>query len=277
MKDLALQLTREAGDQKLHSLREYLQDYILFLMQKVGMSELLYFVGGTALRFLYRIRRYSEDLDFSAGEGYRASDLSTFIKKIDNNLEKAGYLCTFKIKDVYTVQKVIIGFRELLYELNLTHRKEQKLNIHIEIDLSPPKGWSGKKTIVDINQPVVLQHYDLPSLFAGKLHALLMRKYTKGRDIYDLFWYRIKHKELLPNFTLLNNAILQTRPDFVEVTKDNWLEILGERIGSLDWQIVENDVLPFLEFKDDSLNFTRENLLMLLGGSKREKEEIGTR
>lgn len=264
MKDIALQITREAKGEKLHALREYVQNYILFLMQKLGMSSLLYFVGGTALRFLYRIRRYSEDLDFSAAEDWNASDLSNFMKKITNQLEKSGYSCAINIKERHGMQKAIIGFIGLLYEAGLTHRKEQKLNIHLEIDLNPPKGWIGTKTIVDLHLPVVLQHYDLASLFAGKCHAVLMRVYTKGRDVYDLFWYRTKYKDLLPNFELLNNALQQTQKGFIKVTPDNWLEILGQRIRSLKWKTLEDDVLPFLEFQDDLLSFTQENLLMLL-------------
>jgi len=264
VKDIALQVTGEAKGEKLHVLREYVQNYILFLMQKLGMSSSLYFVGGTALRFLYRIRRYSEDLDFSAAEDWNASDLSIFIKKITNQLEKSGYSCTINIKERHGVQKAVIGFIGLLYEAGLTHRKEQKLNIHLEIDLNPPQGWIGTKTIIDLYLPVVLQHYDLASLFAGKCHAVLMRVYTKGRDIYDLFWYRTKYKDLLPNFELLNNALQQTQKGFIKVTPGNWLEILAQRIRSLKWKTLEDDVLPFLEFQDDLLSFTQENLLMLL-------------
>jgi predicted nucleotidyltransferase component of viral defense system len=266
VKDIALQAAAEAKDHKLHTLREYLQNYLLFLMQKLGMSVSLYFVGGTALRFLYHIRRYSEDMDFSAGKDWVPSDLSGFAKKISNHLEKAGYFFTLKVKQVRTVRKIQIGFIGLLYEAGLTHRKEQKLNIHIDVDSNPPGGWNGQKTIVDLHLPVVLQHYDLPSLFAGKLHALLMRSYTKGRDVYDLFWYRTKHRGLLPNFLLLNNALHQSQGDFVKITAENWLEILARRIRALDWKSVENDVLPFLEFRDDLLTFKQENLLMLLEG-----------
>jgi hypothetical protein len=63
---------------------------------------------------------------------------------------------------------------------------------------------------------------------------------------------------------LLNNALHQTQGDFIEVNEDNWLEILGQRVRALDWKAVENDVLPFLEFRDDLLSFTQENLVMLL-------------
>jgi len=146
-------------------------------MQKVGVNTSLYFVGGTALRFLHRIRRYSEDLD-------------------------------------------------LLYEAGLTLQESQKLPIAIEVDTNPPPGWKEEKTIVDVHLPVLLQHYDLPSLFAAKLAAVLTRAYTKGRDIYDLFWYRTKRKELFPNFTFLNNALSQKRKNQIWLHEQNWLEIL---------------------------------------------------
>ncbi len=264
MKEIALQIAREAKGQKLNALREYLQNYILFLMQKAGMSGSLYFVGGTALRFLYRIRRYSEDLDFSASGGWLAGDFSRFMNKVEEQLEKAGYVCVVKTDSEKVVQKARIGFGGLLYEAGLSHRKEHRLSVHIDIDINPPAGWVGEKTIVDVHMPVVLQHYDLSSMYAGKLHAVLLREYVKGRDLYDLFWYRTRQKELLPNYTLLNNAIAQGMEGFVAVTRDNWLEILEGRVRGLDWKVVENDVLPFLEFRDDLETFTHENLLRCL-------------
>lgn len=264
MKDIALQLAGEAGGDKLNTLREYLQNYILFLMQKIGMSGFLYFVGGTALRFLYRIRRYSEDLDFSAGNDWEPGKLPVFIAKMDKHLKKAGYSSVIKANEAGTVQRIVVGFTGLLYELGLSHRREQNLNIHIEIDLNPPEAWSGRKTLVDLHMPVVIQHYDLPSLFAGKMHALLMRNYTKGRDVYDLFWYRSKQRELRPNFPMLNNAIQQTHPGGVVVTEENWLLLLAEKMGKVDWNLVTGDVIPFIEFRDDLLSFTLENLSVLL-------------
>ena len=267
MKEIALQITaasRNGGEKKLNLLREYLQNYTLFIMQKVGMSASLYFVGGTALRFLYRIRRYSEDLDFSASGDWAPGAFPGLLKKIESQLVKAGYDCTFKVKSNRIVQKLIIGFSGLLYEAGLSHRRDQNLSIHIEIDINPPDGWQGERTIVDIHLPVVIRHYNPASLFAGKLHAVLKRKYTKGRDIYDLFWYRTKHKDLLPNFELLNNALAQGGEDFIKVGKENWLELLAGKIRRLDWESIKNDVLPFLEYRDDLLTFTKENLLLVL-------------
>lgn len=264
MKDIALQLASEAKNGKLNIMREYIQNYILFLMQKTGMSGYLYFVEGTALRFLYRIRRYSEDLDFSAGNDWNSKKLQELAKQMENYLKKAGYSCSLKTKGTKVVQRIVIGFSDLLYELGLSPRREQKLNIHIEIDLNPPEAWIGTKSIIDLHMPVIIQHYDLSSLFAGKMHALLMRQYIKGRDVYDLFWYRSKQRDLLPNLPMLNNAIQQTHPGYLEVTEKNWLQLLKKKIEALEWKTVEKDVLPFLEFRDDLLSFTQETLLVLL-------------
>jgi len=263
MKEIALQIASEAKGQKLNILREYLHNYILFLMQKARMSSSLYFVGGTALRFLYSIRRYSEDLVFSAGEGWSPSDFSAHIKKIKNDLEKAGYSFTFHMKEEKTVQRAMIRFAEILYEVGLTRQKARKLPIHIEIDINPPTGWRGEKTIVDVHLPVLLQHYDLPSMFAAKLTTVLTRPYTKGRDLYDIFWFWSKWKGMLPNFRLLNNAIAQKQDGFTRLNEDNWLEIMHEKIQSLKWKEVENDISPFLESRDDLMTFTQENLLLL--------------
>ena len=264
MKEIALQTARRAGDQKLNVLREYLQNYLLFLSQKSEMNMHLFFVGGTALRFLYGIRRYSEDLDFSAGMSWRPSKISFYADKMSKDLEKAGYTFSLHLKVEKTVQRFIVRFHDLLYEIELTSQRNQKLPINIEIDVNPPAGWVGEKTIVDVHLPVLVQHYDKSSLLAAKLSALLTRPYTKGRDIYDIFWFRTQWKEISPKFRLLNNALAQKRKDFERLNKDNWLETVRKKIEDLKWKEVENDVIPFLEFGDERLAFTQENLLLSL-------------
>jgi len=124
-------------------------------------------------------------------------------------------------------------------------------------------GWRGEKTIVEPYLLVLLQHYDLPSMFAAKLAAVLTWPYTKGRDVYDIFWFRSKWKEMSPNYRLLNNAIGQKQDEFTRLNEDNWLEIIHKKIQSLKWKDVKNDVSPFLEFRGDLLTFTQENLLLL--------------
>lgn len=264
MKDIALQIARESKGRQRHVLREYLQNYLLFLMQKTKMNESLYFVGGTALRFLYGIRRYSEDLDFTARKEWMSSHLQLFTDKIDRELERAGYDITMSLKDDKTVQRMMVRFAGLLYELGLSGRKNENISIHLEVDLNPPLGWKEERTVVNIHLPVLIRHYDLPSAFAGKLAAILLRSYTKGRDIFDLFWFRSRWRNLKPNLTLLNNALRQQRSKLEQLEEGNWLRVVRSKIEALDWRDVEEDVLSFLEAEDDLITFSRDSILTLL-------------
>ena len=263
MRDIALQVARESKRGERNVLREYLQNYILLLMQKTKMNESLYFVGGTALRFLYGIRRYSEDLDFTAGQRWVESDLKLFTSKISRELERAGYDVTINSKDQKTVQRMIIRFAGLLEALGQVGLKEQKFSIHVEIDINPPSGWKEERTIVNIHHPVLIRHYDLPSAFAGKLAAVLLRPYSKGRDVFDLFWFRSRWRSLRPNLVLLNNALKQQRSRFEPLRKDTWISAVRSKIEALDWDSVKDDVTPFLESEDDLTAFSHDALLTL--------------
>lgn len=264
MRDIALQIARESKGDPRHALREYLQNYLLFLMQKTKMTESLFFVGGTALRFLYGIRRYSEDLDFTAGKGWVIASSKHFMRKIDRELERAGYDMTISSKDDKTVQRMMFRFAGLLFELGFSGRRNENFSIHLEIDLNPPLGWKEERSVVNIYLPVLVRHYDLPSAFAGKLAAILLRPYTKGRDIFDLFWFKSRWPDLKPNLTLLNNALKQQRSGLELLEEGNWLAVVRREIESLDWRSVEEDVLPFLESEDDLITFSRDAILTLL-------------
>ena len=264
MKDIALQTARQSKGNERQVLREYLQNYLLFLMQKTKLDDSLLFVGGTALRFLYRIRRYSEDLDFTAKPSWDAAQEKLFSPTLERELMRAGYESSTTLKTTKTVKRIKVGFSGLLYELGLSGRKEEKTSIHIEIDSNPPSGWKEEGTIVNLHLPVLIKHYDLSSAFAGKLAAVLLRPYTKGRDIYDLFWFRSKWPGLTPNLTLLSNAIAQQQPGFEPIQEDNWLRTVRGKVESLDWISVIDDIAPFLEDQDDFIVFTRDAVLSLL-------------
>lgn len=109
-----------------------------------------------------------------------------------------------------------------------------------------------------------IQHYDQSSLFAGKLHAILMRTYAKGRDIYDLVWYLSDRHWPEPNLELLNHALDQTEWQGPCVTSHNWKMFVQQRIDQLDWSVVLPDVQPFLERPEDQALLTKDTLTHLL-------------
>jgi hypothetical protein len=109
----------------------------------------------------------------------------------------------------------------------------------------------------------VVRRHDLPSLMAGKIHALLTRAYPKGRDWFDLVWYLSKRPPVAPNLVLLQNALDQTEGSGA-VDGSGWSELLLDRPESLDMSALAIDVRPFLERPDDVRYLTIEHLRTLL-------------
>jgi predicted nucleotidyltransferase component of viral defense system len=244
-------------EEKLNKTRELLQLLVLKIIFDRGYFNNIVFTGGTALRIIYDLKRFSEDLDFSLTEkkGYSFVALAETLK---NDLEKYGLAVEMPAKDAKTVNAGMIKFPGILNELGLASNRHQKLAVKLEVDTNPPHGGKTMLTPVTSSYIFVVNHFDLPSLFATKLHACFFRKYAKGRDYYDLIWYL--GKKVKPNFVLLNNAIRQTQGDHQEVSPLNINEMLQQRISKLDLAVLKNDVERFLEDKNE-LHLFDKNIL----------------
>ena len=264
MKDRALQLISEAPQgQRRNVLREYVQAHVLYSLQSARAFERIAFVGGTALRFLYGLHRYSEDLDFSLehAEGYSFGRL---LDGVESDLANAGFDVTIHPHEGEPVNSAFVRLPGLLYEAGLSPHRTEKLSVKIEIDTRPPAGATTTATLINRHFLVALLHYDIPSLMAGKLHALLARPYTKGRDIYDLLWYLSLPDGADPNIHLLQNALDQTGWNGPQVRAENWREVITDKIVGLDFAKIADDVGPFLERPEDRALLTREIVLSAL-------------
>lgn len=237
---------------------------ILGVLQRVGAMIPLAFQGGTALRLLYAIPRYSEDLDFALEREPSQYDLRAYVRAIRAELTAEGYTVTLKVKEARVVHNAFIGFVGLLHELGLSPHRTEVLSVKIEVDTKPPTGAVLTTSIVRRHITLRLQHHDRASLLAGKLHALLQRSYPKGRDIYDLFWYLSDPDWPAPNLTLLNNALRQTGYTGETLRAQTWREVVGRRLRTLHWDRVLADVLPFLEPGVETGLLTRENVIQVL-------------
>ena len=144
-------------------------------------------------------------------------------------------------------------------------RTTQNLSVKVEIDTRPPAGATIQRTLVTRHFTFVICHYDLPSLMAGKLHALLTRGYPKGRDWYDLIWYRSRRPpgQLEPNGQFLQNALDQTQGVGTYRAAD-WRTLLAARLADLDTRELARDVRPFLERPEDAALLDRANLEAIL-------------
>ncbi len=247
-----------------HVVREVLQAKVLASLQRAGAMIPLAFHGGTSLRFLYSIDRFSEDLDFALERPGRGYDFHAYLRAVRADLQREGYTVDVRANDRKVVHSAFVRFRGLLYELGLSPHETEKLAIKIEIDTRPPAGAVLETTVVRRHVTLQLQHHDRSSLLAGKVHAVLQRTYTKGRDLYDLLWYLNDPGWPAPNLAMLNNALAQSEWDGPELAGGNWGEILGQRVGALDWGKVTGDVRPFVESPSELEILTQENLLSAL-------------
>ena len=269
MKDYCLELAaaQKSSTAQYNAMREYLQAYALRIMHNRGVFQSTAFVGGTALRFLYDLPRFSEDLDFSL---HKNSDLLfvDLMAVIKQELILAGYEAKVDYKETKVVQSAFVKFEGLMYEAKLSPMKSQKFSIKIEIDTNPPKGAVLKTQIVNKFFPMAFLSYDLPSLLAGKIHALLNRRYTKGRDYFDIAWYLSRFKTMAPNFKLLHNALTQTGYTKKMPTQNDWRNYLSKVVEKTDWKAVRKDIDNFLENPKDMDIFTKENVLKIIGTDK---------
>lgn len=266
MKEQALSLARAAADRghALNVLREYLQALTLRSLHESEAFQCLVFVGGTALRFLHGLPRFSEDLDFSlvSPAGYAGHD---WMAKLKRDLTFAGFTPEIAWNDRKTVHTGWIRLRGLLHDAGLSPLADEKLAIKVEIDTRPPAGGHCERRIVTRHLSYLLQYHDPSSLMAGKLHAVLTRRYAKGRDWYDLIWYLSQRPPIAPNLTLLQNALDQTQ-GADSIDSGRWLELVRARLLMVDVKALIDDVGPFLERPADAALITRENLLGLLEG-----------
>jgi len=266
MKDYCLELAaQKSGAAKYNIMREYLQAYVLRIMHDHGAFQTAAFVGGTALRFLYDLPRFSEDLDFSL-HGKPHQPFADLMRTIKQELTAAGYQVDISYNDAKTVQSAFIKFEGLMYEAGISPMKTQKFSVKIDIDTNPPQGAVLMTRVVNKFFPIAFLSHDLPSLFSGKIGALLSRKYTKGRDFFDLAWYVSRFKTVSPNLTFLQNGLTQMQFKKDMPTEENWREYLAHVVEEADWKLVYQDVAPFLENPKDMEVFTKENVLTLIRG-----------
>ncbi len=242
-------------------LAEFLQHLLLQSLYRHGAFKNLVFTGGTALRVLYRTHRYSEDLDFSLvrREGFKFPAL---LKKLQGDLSMQQLYFDFYPKEEKAVAKADVRFPGLLKELGISPLKDQKLTVKVEVDKNPPRG--GATEIALVTSPVSYQVrvFDLPSLFATKLHALFFRRYVKGRDYYDLLWFL--GKNVKPNLPLLNNAIRQTEGKGQEIKEGRWKHRLIGHLESVDFAMVRSEVERFLPDRGELRFLNPQSLQSLL-------------
>lgn len=205
--------TCKTQDDAVNALREILQQIALLGLWRGKFFEHAAFYGGTALRVLYGLDRYSEDLDFSLLESSDTFTLDAYGSALRREIGSFGFEVSFEVRRKTAATAIESAFlkantlRQLIVIQAMTSALpgNQALKIKLEVDTEPPPGFLTESRPVLLPTPFAVRVYSRPDLFAGKMHALLCRKWksrTKGRDWYDLVWYaghypqvRLRHLE----------------------------------------------------------------------------------
>jgi hypothetical protein len=235
-----------------HAIKEILQDIALYGLWRTGFFDLAAFQGGTSLRILYAMNRFSEDLDFILKIPDPEFTWSAYLDGMTDCFAEFGIQSEVlnKGRMGQRIKKALIKDNSICNQLNLSFFRgnpAQKHKIKLEIDVSPPGGSNFEYRYLDFPLDFEVCHQDLSSNFSLKIHALLCRPYQKGRDWYDFSWY-VK-QDVQPNFSHLQAALYQWGPwEHQELKIDmQWLQKrLMEKIDQINWQNAAADVERFL-------------------------------
>lgn len=254
-----------------NALKEILQEIILNALSEANFFQEAVFHGGSCLRIVYNLPRFSEDLDFILKQVNLNFRWAPYQQAIIDVCQQYGISPEIKDKSKAgaVVQKMFIKDNSIgkILELSFKYYPQKKLSIKLEIDINPPLGSNTEMKFLDFPLDFPIEIQDLPSNFANKSHALLCRNYDKGRDWYDFLWY-VK-QEIVPNFQLLSNAINQQGSwagQQIQVTPQWYIEQLAAKIKTINWEAAKKEISPFLQQREKktlklwSIDFFMEKL-----------------
>ena len=261
----------------LHAAREIVQEIALLGLWRSGFFEHAAFYGGTALRIFHGLNRFSEDLDFSLVEEHNAVRLESALSSVETELaawgfsfeaetkasgERTGIESAF-LKGNTRINMLSVGVPD---ELNRHFLHNQKIKIKLELDTTPPPFASTELNTHLLPTPFHVRLYDLPSLFAGKLHAVLFRNWKsriKGRDFYDFVWY--VSRKIPVNLPHLEARIRQSgHQKNEELDLTTLRSLLEERIATVNIAAAAEEVRPFLRDARELTLWSDEFFLDLL-------------
>lgn len=240
-----------------NALKEITQELALNSLYNAGFFKKAAFQGGTCLRILHGLNRFSEDLDFALIEPAKTFELGPHLTAMNEELSAFGYDVKIESRTSAenAVKNAFLKDDSLGRLLNVRYKKTdgpaRAIKIKIEIDTNPPLGANIETQFHDFPINFAVTTHDLPSLFAGKSHALLVREYVKGRDWFDFLWYVAR--KVRPNYDFLANALDQAGPwkgKAPQVDEAWYRKELSRKIASIDWKKASADVERFLRPSD---------------------------
>jgi len=248
-----------------NAIKEIVQEIALLGLWRAKFFEKAAFYGGTALRILHQLDRFSEDLDFSLLNPNPNFDLTEYEKAIKDELQSLGFTAFVEKKKKSKQSAIDSAFIKINTIEHLLHvgipsgikqniHPEEVMKIRLEVDTDPPDDGAKTETaLLLLPSPFSVKTLRLEDLFAGKVHATLCREWkgrVKGRDWYDLVWFVSRNTPL--NLNYLEARMRQSGywNEKLSMTSENLLSLFDQKIDTLDIQSAKNDIINFI--KDSS-------------------------
>ncbi len=243
-----------------NALKEIIQEIALLGLWRSKFFEHAAFYGGTALRILYGLDRFSEDLDFSLLKPQEDFSLRPYLVAIEVELEAMGFRVTVEERDkkvATAIESAFIKADTRVHFIRITVpeavsdriQKNKLLNVKFEVDTDPPGGFNTEAKTILQPIPFSVNTYKMPDLFAGKIHAVLHRQWKnriKGRDYYDFVWY--VGRDVPVHLSHLEQRLRQTGGWTMKrkMQQADLLGLLEKKFEQLDVAAAKKEVTPFL-------------------------------
>ena len=248
-------------DDEINALKEIIQEIVLSGLSRGNFFDVAAFYGGTALRIFHHLDRFSEDLDFALIEANSDFQLSSYFPYIERELKAYGLnleVSTKKKINESNITSGVVRGGTLEHILKFFPNREnnqynyllKKIKIKFVVDINPPSGANYEYKYKLLPSPHQIRIYDMSSLFAGKIHAILCRNWkirVKGRDLYDYVFFLANHTsvnlELIKNKLIASNYIDPNSSFDILVLK----KLLIAKFSMIDYKEAKEDVLPFIK------------------------------
>ena len=250
----------QTRDDYVNALREILQELALLGLWRSKFFEHAAFYGGTALRVLYGLDRYSEDIDFSLLTPDPGFSLGQYGESLLREIGSFGFRVEFEQREQArqtTIESAFLKAHTLKQLLVIEADAERLPGLHLgsilriklEVDTDPPGGFATESRYLLRPIPFAVRVYSLPDLLAGKLHAILCRRWqtrVKGRDWYDLVWYAGRHPQVRLSHLEVRMRQSGDYRDETPLTRDHLVELLRQAVDRLDVGRAQDDVVRFV-------------------------------
>lgn len=244
----------QSKQDELNAIKEIIQEIVLAAFSRTDFFKQVAFQGGTCLRIVHALQRFSEDLDFMLIKSDKHFNWQGYLNSLQLEFQSYGFQLEVqdRSKAENNVKKAFIKESSFGKILNLSFPRNaadiQKVQIKLEIDTEPPEGSEFEVKYLNFPYPYSITLQNLQSLFAGKCHALLCRQYIKGRDWFDFIWYI--SNQIPVNLAYLKNGLFQTgqwQNQELNITNEWLIDRFREKINVIDWERTKNDVARFLK------------------------------